>query len=141
MKNDDGACQNGNICLTSEYGPITAKSYLSSSTINWTKLNQSQIKLPTANQILTASGKSFNGEKRVDLTKKWIYSNMYVNVAPFGYWTSTPSSSSRTYAFALTSIGSAISGSLTGASISGQMILNGSFGVRPVITVSKSNLS
>ena len=139
MKNDDGACQNGNICLTSEYGPITAKSYLLSSTINWTKLNQSQIKLPTANQILTASGKTFNGSETVSEISTWLIDYLSgttkVLSGIFGYWTSTPSTFYNYNAWNVMG-----EGWITGY-YDARVSYSDVNGVGPVITVSKSNLS
>ena len=139
MKNDDGACQNGNICLTSEYGPITAKSYLSSSTINWTKLNQSQIKLPTANQILTASGKPFNGSETVSKLASWLYDYLEDTTKAlssiFGYWTSTPSTFYNYNAW------NVMGEEWITCYYDARVSYSDGNGVRPVITVSKSNLS
>ena len=110
-----------------------ALEYLKTSTTGWTKLTESQISLPTGQQIATASGKTFNGSGSVSEISTWLYGNLKVNSsAPLGYWTSTPGASNSTSAWNVTY----------------DVYLYTNFvgsdyyiGVRPVITVSKSNLS
>ena len=113
---------------------ITAKAYLSSSTTNWTKLNQSQIKLPTASQIAATAGTTFDGVSMIMGLPAWIYDNMdgtanAVSGIP-AYWTSTPYKSNDTNAWG----GGAYSNLSNYSSAS-------TYGIRPVITVLKSDLS
>ena len=130
MKNDSGACQLGGLCLTNEYGPITAENYLKSSTTTWTKLTESQISLPSASQIAAASRKTFTNNLISGLSK-WLYGNLYLNdIKPYGYWTSTPDASTYNRAWSVSCNGGLDLGVDKG----------GNNGVRPVITVSKAQL-
>ena len=101
---------------------VTAKAYLSSSTTNWTKLKQSQIKLPTKEQISGAYTGSI---------PKWLYDNLNSNSAPYGYWTSTVYDSMEGFAECMYFVPSTTPFSVNNSS---------EIGVRPVITISKSQL-
>ena len=105
---------------------VTAKAALKERTTGWIKLNQSQITLPTYDQIYKATG-----NKESDIPK-WLYSYTTAPVAA-GYWTSTFNSFNAIYAWTVFSAGN----------LTGSYTVNNStyFGVRPVITVSKSQLS
>ena len=111
-----------------KFGPITAEKALKKNTKTWTKLTESQISLPSYDQINKAAGNKTSG------LSTWLYGNLKVNnSAPFGYWTSTPIAS-RSYGAWRVSY----DGYLGGYNDVGYDSNNG---VRPVITVSKSNLS
>ena len=103
-----------------------ALEYLKTSTTGWTKLTEFQISLPSYDQIYKAAGNKTSG------LSTWLYGNLNVNNSvPYAYWTSTPHASSSTYA--------RIVG--YGGALFSDRVDYGSYGVRPVITVSKSNLS
>ena len=111
-----------------KFGPITAEKALKKNTKTWTKLTESQISLPSYDQIYKAAGNKFSG------LSTWLYGNLKVNSSiPYGYWTSTPIAS-RSYG----AWGVSYDGYLGGYNDVGYDSNNG---VRPVITVSKSNLS
>lgn len=120
-ESDYGAYGNNNL------GPITVQKYLRSSTASWTKLTSSQISLPTYDQIKAANGG--NGRS----LPSWLYGNLNSSSNPSSYWTSTPNTFS--------------SGSAYTVSYSTRDLIQldvGYFhttGVRPVITISKSNIS
>ncbi len=123
MKNDGGDCQYGGICLTNEYGPITAQNFLKNSTTSWTKLTESQISLPSYDQIYKATGNKTSG------LSAWLYGNLNNRYA---YWTSTPYASDSRRAWYVFFTGFLNDNHVGSGDI---------YGVRPVITVSKANLS
>ena len=113
---------------------VTAKAYLSSSTVGWTKLNSSQIKLPTASQIASTAGTTFDGVSMIMGLPAWLYDNMdsttnAVSGIP-AYWTSTPYKSNATNAWGVGAYANLSNYSSASA-----------YGIRPVITISKSDLS
>ena len=104
-----------------------ALEYLKTSTTGWTKLTESQISLPSYDQLYKAAGNKTSG------LSTWLYGNLNVNNSvPYAYWTSTPYASRSSNAWYVHS-----GGSLSDVSVDGVEVI----GVRPVITVSKSNLS
>ena len=104
-----------------------ALEYLKTSTTGWTKLTESQISLPSYDQINKAAGNKTSG------LSTWLYGNLKVNnSAPFGYWTSTPYASRSNYAWNVNYGGALSSDGVGGGNY---------YGVRPVITVLKSKLS
>ncbi len=122
------------VCGVNSLGPLTANKELIKRTVNWSKLNNNQIKLPTAQQIATASNKTFN-ESEVSNILTWLYdylSNTTHSVSGvFGYWTSTPRSNGVTHAYHVTDLGQ------IGTLVTGD---SAGTGIRPVITISKSQL-
>ena len=104
-----------------------ALEYLKTSTTGWTKLTESQISLPSYDQIYKAAGNKTSG------LSTWLYGNLNSSSAPYAYWTSTPNASSSSRAWVVNSFGSDLYADNAG--------FGGACGVRPVITVSKSNLS
>ena len=126
LSNDEGYCQKGDMCAKNEYGPITAQKYLKNSTTSWTKLTESQISLPTSDQIYKAAGNKTSG------LSTWLYGNL-------NYWTSTPYAS-NSYAACFVSEDGRLFGDLYGDSDFLNVDAGDSDGVRPVITVSKSQL-
>ena len=97
-------------------------------TTSWTKLTESQISLPSYDQIYKAAGNKTSG------LSTWLYGNLNSSSAPYGYWTSSPDASDSGGAW---SVGA-------GGNLHDSFVGDGagdSKGVRPVITVSKSNLS
>lgn len=115
-------------------GPLTAMKTLKERTLAWTKLDKDQITLPTANQIATASGKTFNGSS-VDGLSIWLYD--YLNGTPnsvsglSGYWTSSLYSSDSSKSMFVSYNFLSSSGSI------GYIYVNqsGNYGIRPVITL------
>ena len=108
-------------------GAFTANKALETWTLGWTKLKQSQIKLPTKVQIEGAY---------TDSMPIWLYNYLSDTTNPTdmgGYWTSTPhpAPSYSSYAFAVIS---------SGRVSSMHIIFSTGYGIRPVITISKSNL-
>ena len=112
---------------------VTAKAYLSSSTVTWTKLNQSQITLPKASQIATASGKEFSNNSISDIVI-WLYDYLDLGTntvsGVYGYWTSSFVTDNSNDAWRLRYSGF----------LGTNSVVDNSYGVRPVITVSKSQL-
>ena len=103
-----------------------ALEYLKTSTTRWAKLTESQISLPSYDQIYKAAGNKTSG------LSTWLYGNLNSISAPYAYWTSTPDASDSYSAWFVY-----YDGSLSGSFVDD----DGGTGVRPVITVSKSNLS
>ena len=103
-----------------------ALEYLKTSTIGWTKLTESQISLPSYDQIYKAAGNKTSG------LSTWLYGNLNNSSAPYDYWTSTPYASNARDAWYVYSGGDLVYSNVNYSSYCG---------VRPVITVSKSNLS
>ena len=135
LSNDNGICQSAGICSKNEYGPITAEKALKTNTKGWTKLSFTQITLPTANQLAKASGKTFNNEFVSELPT-WLYDYLIgtTNAVPEvpAYWTSSTSTANdNTGAFIVTLGGNVVPGGT----------ITDAYGIRPVITISKSNLS
>ena len=114
-------------------GPLTAEKILKSNTKGWTKLNLSQITLPSASQVAIASGKTFDGHSVIGLSQ-WLYDYLDETTNPVpalvGYWTDTHEIDVSINALHIMSYG--------------YIVFNNvkvSYGIRPVITISKSNLS
>ena len=109
--------------------------YLSNSVQKWTKLSLSHITLPTADQIAVASGKVFNNSSFSPLAI-WLYN--YLNGTTndisgvYGYWTITPNTSANEFAYSTDTLG--------GSSVHLIRVSAVYSGVRPVITISKSQL-
>lgn len=104
----------------SEFGPITANNYLKSQTSNWTV----DVTLPTYHQI-------YNVNNSENFTEHlWLYENLSP-AWPSSYWTSTSRSTSAAWHI------------YWGGRISSYYIDNASTGcgIRPVITLNKTNLS
>ena len=135
MKKDNGPCQTGNICVTTEYGPVTAETTLKTRTTKWTRLISTQITLPTANQIAEASNFSFNGEGVNGNLKPWLIANIEL-LGTNGYWTST-SDESDEYKIRAFSVYGTYRGGIDSYAYT---IINSDYGIRPVITISKSQL-
>ena len=111
-----------------------ALEYLKTSTTGWTKLTESQISLPTGQQIATAAGKTFdaNSISNISGLPTWLYGNLNSTSAPYAYWTSTSYASNSKSAWAVAFVGRLGDGTV-GSS--------GDHGVRPVITLSKTQLN
>lgn len=108
-------------------GPLTAQPALEERTKNWTKItDKTKITLPSRAMII----KAYSGTMPL-----WLYDylrNTTHNVTGvYGYWMSDKSASSTTSVYALF-----WQGQYTILSIN-----NSSYGIRPVITIPKSNLS
>ena len=106
-------------------GPVTALAYLEEQTSNWTV----DVSLPTYDQI-------YNVNNSETLTNTpWLYWNSSVN-RPYGYWTSTPYPGSSNNAYSVL-----YSGTLYWSTMYGNLTSSTSYGVRPVITIPKDQLS
>ena len=113
---------------------------LNSYTSNWTKLTSlnGKITLPTADQLTSASGKIFDDEGGASGLSSWLYDYLEGTTHSvsgfYGYWTSTPDAYSSRQAWYVRNNGG----------ISYEYVdydLTSYFGIRPVITISKSQLS
>ena len=104
---------------------VTAKEYLKTSTTGWTKLTESQISLPSYDQIYKAAGNKTEG------LSTWLYGNLDGSI-PYCYWTSTPNASDSSSAWSV-QLGGTLGGGVGVGDGDGT-------GVRPVITVLKSQL-
>ena len=139
MKNNGGSCQYNNRCATTEFGPITLNKKLKEYTSTWVSLIPSQIKIPTVYQIATADNiTDFHPQQK--LSSEWLYDYLR-GVSSFdapshpttllGYWTSTAYSSETNedawYIFC-------------GKSLVPTGIMGSKSGIRPVITISKSDI-
>ena len=116
-------------------GPITAEKTLKTNTKGWIKINQNQISLPTGQQIRSLASKDADDDVAFSYYTSlptWLISNIDLNNYTYGYWLSTVSKNM--------------------ANNRPQCVNNDGnpyvdvnateyYGVRPVITVSKSNLS
>ena len=128
------------IILNNTKGPLTANDALKERTSAWTKINQSQITLPTAEQIAKTLDENLGDSLIVGL-ETWLYSYTELPVAQ-GYWTSTPSQKNSydawhvIYAGGLDHDNYDIEGNL----IENDITSTTYYGVRPVITISKSLL-
>ena len=125
---DDNSCNGDN-----------AIEVLAQRTSNWNKItDKSMITLPSANQIATVIGQVL-GENCIDKLPSWLYGNLSNDwVAPAAYWTSTPSPyDSPSYAWSVNYMGWLDNGVAGLYAISNSTI----YGIRPVITVAKSQLN
>ena len=118
---------------SNEYGPRTALAYLEEQTSSWIV----EATLPTGQQIADAVGNTSwtSGGKYISISSApWLYDNLDGEDSTnlYGYWTSTPNSSDSRYAWSVLYNGYLISYHIVDHTI---------YGVRPVITVSKSQLS
>ena len=117
-------------------GPITANKALKEYTSTWTNLSSSQITLPSAEQIATASGQTFNNSSISGLST-WLYDYLDGTTHPVSgvksYWTITPHAAYSYYVLSVNYNGY--------LSYYHTVNVTGSTGVRPVITISKSDLS
>ena len=112
-------CQNYGYCSENIYGPITANKYLQEQTKNWNVV----VSIPTYDQIYRAAG-----NKAMDLPN-WLYGNLS-NSKPDGYWTISPYTSSSEVWHVY----------YNGYVLSSHVAVSNASGVRPVITISKSQL-
>ena len=129
------------IILNNTKGPLTANDALKERTSAWTKLNQSQIILPTADQIAKTLGESLGDSVIVGL-ETWLYSYTELPVAQ-GYWTSTPSQKNSYDAWYVIYAGGLDHDNydIDGNFIENDITSTTYYGIRPVITISKSQLS
>ncbi len=139
LSNDNGSCQYDDYgCTDNRYGTITLEKNLKIYTKTWTKLVSIQITPPKAKQIATASGEIFDDSTSyVEELPTWLYdyldgtTNAVSRVQ--GYWTSTPSRDVD--AWTVDGRGWLVSSNYGGVYYSSD------YGIRPVITILKSNLS
>ena len=114
-----------------------ALEYLKTSTASWTNLTESQISLPTAEQLASAIGVKFDDEGGASGLSLWLYDYLNGTTHPvnglYGYWTSTPDAYASRQAWNVN-----FSGSIGYEYV--DCDFDSHFGVRPVITVSKSKL-
>lgn len=109
---------------------VTIKAVLKERASAWTKLNEGQITLPTGQQIATAGGDTkWNNSTYGNgiSSAKWLCS--YTDVNKLGYWTSSPTTDRDDFAWLVHSTCTINSTTTTEK-----------MGIRPVITISKSQL-
>ena len=127
-------------CGNNNLGPITANKELKKRTSSWTKLDEDQITLPTGQQIAIAGGDTkWNTGTYGDgfSSAKWLYSYTKFTTGTYGYWTSSPHTSRAYYAWIVECAGNLSKGSFNRNDIRS----SSDYGIRPVITVLKSNLN
>ncbi len=121
-------------CGNNNLGPITANKILKERTSGWTKLNEDQITLPSGQQIATAGGDTkWNNDTYGDgfSSAKWLCSYTKFTTGTYGYWTINASS-----------VHVAWSVDCNGYLYNDYSVNNSyTYGVRPVITLSKSQLN
>ena len=139
MANDKGACQYGKLCLTNELGPLTANEELSKRTSGWKKItNKEKITLPNVYQIAQASGLVFNNSSTNPVLPSWLYGNINIETLGIhGYWTSTPKDDMNAWAVYKLSDNHA---AIYHVQFSTGITISDYYGIRPVITISKSYL-
>ena len=95
----------------------------------WTKLDRSQIGIPSMEQIMVADGKAEDAYlEQSTLTNEWLYSYPeYDSMAPYGYWTSNTSGDTSAW-YVIYVIGSGARSSISGVNSQGS--------IRPIITLS-----
>ena len=124
-----GVCGNNNL------GPITANKILKERTSTWTKLDEDQIILPTGQQIASAGGDAkwdVCTEGTGSISAKWLYSyTSFTSQLPMGYWTTSSCTDDSSNAWSVLFEGKMYT----------KIVGSVGYGIRPVITVSKSNLS
>ena len=94
-ESDYGSYGNNNL------GPITANKILKERTSSWAKLDEDQISLPSGQQIATAGGDTKWTESNYTETTlpTWLNSYTKFTTGTYGYWTSSPHSSSASDAW------------------------------------------
>lgn len=94
------------------------------------------VSFPTANQLATVSGEKFDGLYIVSKLASWLYDYLEDTTNPVpdvkGYWTATPRASDTKLAWDANCRGDIDYDYVNYSSY---------YGIRPVITISKSNLS
>ena len=127
---DNTTCKN--ITLTGSEAP-DGKDYLGHIKSIFNKEGV-EVSFPSANQIATASGKTFNGKNYVTGLSTWLKDYLNNTTHPvsglYGYWTITPNAADSRYAWYVY-----FNGNLDDVCI---VSTSNYFGVRPVITISKS---
>ena len=127
-ESDYGSLGNNNL------GPITVNKILKERASIWTKLDEDQIKLPSGNQIATAGGDTKWTENNYTGTtlQTWLNSYTKFTTGTLGYWTSSS---------VATDVISAWDMRYDNILHRDYVSNSSSYGIRPVITISKSNLS
>ena len=113
-----------------------AKAHLASQTSEWKKLFQTQITLPKGQDIADAMGDTeWNSENKTGIVgPDWMKTNLGSDSGLYAYWTSTPASPREEY------FNYAWMVSYNGVLAWGEVENNESRGVRPVITISTTEL-
>ena len=118
-------------------GPITANKILKERTSGWIKLDEDQITLPSGQQIATAVSdtewKESTGDSILVELPTWLNSHTKFTPGTLGYWTSSPNAYYDSYAWIVFHYGLVCNSNVVAKDDYG-------YGVRPVITVSKSQL-
>ena len=116
-------------------GPITVTKALKEYTTTWAKLLSSKITLPSTTQIAIASGKTFNGVDSIEDLPTWLndYLQDKTHSVPevLGYWTSTPNADNSDLAWIV---------HCNGLMANYFVGVETRHGIRPVITISKSDI-
>ena len=117
--------------LNNDLVPLTANKYLENSTSSWTKLEESQISLPSGYQIAKAGGDTAwtVGNYTGYTLPTWLYENLGCGIEQPSYWTSTPHMSSSDGVW-----------HVYYCNILLFNYIDSNYDIRPVITLSKSQL-
>ena len=142
-----GWCDDQSLCKTNGIwdntkGPITANENLSKRIVNWTRLNQNQVSLPSYEQIYVAAG-----NKSTNLPM-WLSDYRYENSSGhyvhdvLGYWTSSQYKENLNDLYGLTKERAAWAAVTIWYSNMANLYVsyNQEVGIRPVITILKSQL-
>lgn len=121
MKENNALYQAFGTFAISDYGPLGAMKTLKERTSAWTKLDKAQITLPTKEQINNAF---------TDSMPSWLYGNLNL-IANMAYWTSTAYDTEPAFVVKYNELSN------------DGLVCTGTYqvGIRPVITISKANLS
>ena len=142
-----GWCDDQSLCKTNGIwdntkGPITANENLSKRIVNWTRLNQNQVSLPSYEQIYVAAG-----NKSTNLPM-WLSDYRYENSSGhyvhdvLGYWTSSQYKENLNDLYGLTKERAAWAAVTIWYSNMANLYVSYTqeVGIRPVITILKSQL-
>ncbi len=133
-------------CGNTNLDAISAKKELKTRTSAWTKLGEDQVTLPSRQQIATAGGDTTWNDGTDDYNTRvtlptWLYSDSDGDPGFYfgyvGYWTSTPYSASVSEAWYVNNLRKPWKEVVDNASLGAGSIDRG---LRPVITISKSQL-
>ena len=95
------------------------------------------VSFPTASQIALADGKNYLNYPL--LSQSWLYGNLNSSSVPYGYWTASPNDDYINIAWYV-SYGGYLSGDFAHNDFDIDVNIDTRYGVRPVITISKSLL-
>ena len=133
-------------CGNTNLGALSVNKELKTRTADWNKLKSSQIVLPTGQQIATAGGDTtwndgYDNNRTGLILPTWLYSDssddVYSATRYLGYWTSTPNSVALNRSWYVDCTRKLSNHDVDNASLG---VGSNDTGIRPVITISKSQL-